>query len=201
MKTSNFHIIAPTRAALYCFGLQQLVELQKGIKTEIIFSDKLMRFIKSKYVLVFDDCMNVPHLKKFFRWEKLIVVYTSGFRLAQNHIRQPALRPHCIWHIEDLNLKSISKLIQLLKINHTVHSSLINIMLQLPVLDLDDYDLKLLKYIANGKHTEEIIPLLNSSKSTIERRKRKLKQLILDEYCTDAGLLSALYRYGYDFFN
>ena len=74
-------------------------------------------------------------------------------------------------------------------------------MLQLPVLDLDDYDLKLLKYIANGEHTEEIIPLLNSSKSTIERRKRKLKQLILDEYCTDAGLLSALYRYGYDFFN
>lgn len=201
MKTPNFHIMAPPRAALSCFGFQKLVSLRKGFLTELLISNKKVSGIKTVYLTVFDECIPRNRLEKHFNWEKLILVYTSNFKLTQTHIHKNRYGAQAIWHIEDLNLKSISELIQLLKINHTVNSSRINKILQLPVLELDDYDLKLLTHLAKGKHTDELIPLLNSSKSTIERRKRKLKQGIFDEYTTDAGLITALRLYGYDFFN
>ena len=58
MKTPNFHIIAPTRAALYCFGLQQLFDQQSVIKSEVTFPVNSGITITSEYLIVFEGYPN-----------------------------------------------------------------------------------------------------------------------------------------------
>ena len=91
-------------------------------------------------------------------------------------------------------------MMHLLSMNNKVHSSRISQRLQRPPLFLEDFDLIVLKSLADGLHTDEICLELNTSKSTIERHKRKLKEQLGDEFTTDCGLLGLLYPYGYQFF-
>ena len=62
MKTPNFHIIAPTRAALYCFGLQQLFDQQSVIKSEVTFPVNSGIASTSEYLFVFEGYPNYARI-------------------------------------------------------------------------------------------------------------------------------------------
>ena len=84
----------------------------------------------------------------------------------------------------------------LINAGNTAHSHRINHCLRRAFL-LDDFDLHILEEMSKGLHTQEIAEKLGSSKSTIERHKRRLKEDLGIDVQTDCGLLVKLHSLGY----
>ena len=88
------------------------------------------------FLFLMDECLLSPELEQRYRWKKLILLYSPSFELTATHLRQLKLDYFSIWHIVDLKLPrawtSITK------------------RLLLPALNLDDFDLKLIRGIASG---------------------------------------------------
>jgi len=200
MKPQTFHILAPSLYALASYGLKELLAQLGYSKIEIINPKRKSTPQKTDYLFLMDECISLHRLNEVFQWQKLILLYSPAFPLSQAHIHNIPIKANALWHIEDLNAKTLKKMLHLLVLNQRVHSSKISKRLQLPPLTLNSLDLKILKLLAEGKHSQEISTLLHTSKSTLERHKRKLKQQLGNELMSDSGLLASLYPYGYLFF-
>jgi hypothetical protein len=188
----EIHIIASLQFALASQGLKYLLE-QLGHKTICVVSPKA---IKKQHIVshlfLMDECLSFAKLEEFYQWKKLILLYSPTFPLSQAHLLNLPIVAHAIWHIEDLQPKNLKDMLHLLSLNNKVHSSRISQRLQRPLLFLEDFDFIVLKALADGLHTDEICLELNTSKSTIERHKRKLKEQLGDEFTTDCVLSNTI---------
>lgn len=201
MKVPSFHIIAEPTYAIASNGLSFLLHDLGYEKIVISSPDKLIASQKVTYLFLIDECISLPSLNEKIKCDKLILLYSQRFPLSQQHLHELPLKPHALWHLADINTKSLKNVLSLLKQNHQINSNIINQRLQLSPIKMEEYDIHVLKGIAAGLHTDEIAERLRTSKSTIERHKRKIKQQLNNEFITDAGLLNLLYPYGYQFFS
>ena len=197
MQPMESIIVAPPDYGLASHGLRALL-LEAGQKEIRQFSPKdVCTSLACKYLFLMDECLLSPELEQRYRWKQLILLYSPSFELTATHLRQLKLDYFSIWHIEDLSARTLN---YLLRLDVRAHTQSITERLLLPALNLDDFDLKLIRGIASGLRNDKLAEQLHRSSSTIERHKRRLKeQLGVDEQ-TDAGILAELSRYGYRFY-
>lgn len=197
MKPIDSIIVAPTDYGLTSHGLRFLLTKtgQREIRQFCPEDDCTTLFCQ--FLFLMDECLLSPDLEQRYCWKKLILLYSPSFELTATHLRQLTLDYFCIWHIEDLSTRTLN---YLLRLEDSIHSPSIARRLLLPVLKLDDFDLKLIRGIATGLRNQELAELLHRSTSTVERRKQQLKEQLGVEERTDTGLLAELSRYGYRFY-
>lgn len=149
------------------------------------------------FLFLMDECLLSHELEQHYRWKKLILLYSPNFELTATHLRQLKLDHFSAWYIEDLTARTLNYLLHL---KENSHSNNISKRLLLPALNLNDFDLILIRGIADGLRNDKMAEQLHCSSSTIERHKRQLKERLGVEEKTDTGLLAELSRYGYRFY-
>ena len=150
--------------------------------------------------MIVDECLPLTTLHLQVRWEKLILIYTPAFPLTQDHIFQ---LPHIyqgLWSMDDLTLKTLDNYLALLDGDTPFFSGRINQRLMLPPLQLSSIDKQLITALVQGETMTTIMEQIGVSRSTIERRKRMLKERLGCEHLTDCAVLPRLWEYGFRFF-
>ena len=102
--------------------------------------------------------------------------------------------------MDDLTLKTLDNYLALLDGDTPFFSGRINQRLMLPPLQLSSIDKQLITALVQGETMTTIMEQIGVSRSTIERRKRMLKERLGCEHLTDCAVLPRLWEYGFRFF-
>ena len=201
MKPPEIFIIAKNSYLLACKGIEAMLAPLNTFTVKILTPKELhQKTTPLEFLILLDEAVAWKDLAKLLKWNHLLLLYTSFFELTQAHIFNLPLKPDGIWHLRDITPSSFLQLFDLVKEKTPVHSQQIIKRLQLPPLSLSPENYLLLKLLAEGKRSTEISVQMHLSKSSIERRKRYLKEQLGIENATDCGLFKVLLQYGYSFY-
>ena len=201
MNPPQIIIIAKKNYLLACKGIEAMLASLNTFTIKVLTPKELsQKVITLEFLILLDEAVELNELAKHYKWNHLLLLYSSFFELTQAHIFNLPVKPSGIWHLRDITPSSFLQLFSLVKEKTPIHSQQIIKRLQLPTLDLNPTDYLILQLIANGKRSNEISDEMRLSKSSIERRKRCLKELLGIENATDCGLFTVLLQYGYSFY-
>lgn len=199
MDTPVFHTVCPTSHELMAHGLSAFFKKLGHQNVQHFSPDFLPPKKHCSHLMFVDECLPPTTLHLQVRWEKLILIYTPAFPITQDHIFQ---LPHIyqgLCSVEDLTLKTLDNYLDLLDSDIPFFSGRIIRLLMLPTLQLSPIDKQLITALARGKTMTTIMEQIGVSRSTLERRKRMLKERLGCEHLTDFALLPRLWEYGYRF--
>ena len=196
MNAPTYHIIAPASYLLPAAGLKALLLNYSAANISLFAPEKWNPTPTATALFIFDEAYPLDKLLEKNYGGKVILIYTSNIPLRSSHFRKLPLEVEGLWHFEDLTPTALKDYMHLINTGNTAHSQRINHCLR-RAFQLDDFDLRLLEEMSKGLHTQEIAEKLGSSKSTIERHKRRLKEDLGIDAQTDCGLLVKLHSLGY----
>ena len=202
MNPPQIFIIAKENYFFACNGIAAMLASLNTFSIKILTPKEVRRKGTTlEFLILLDEAVDLNQLAKQYKWKHLLLLYSSFFELTQAHIFNLPVTPAGIWHLRDITPGSFLQLFDLVREKTPIHSQQIAKRLQLPPLNLHPTDYALLQLLGKGKRSSEISVEMRLSKSSVERRKRRLKEQLGIENTTDCGLLTALLHYGYTFYS
>ena len=147
------------------------------------------------YLVIIDRMVTLEDLKSHFCWQRLIFIFSTPSYLTNLPLTFYT-ETISIWEQRDLTPSVLHQFLAFLVLQPSVHTVRSLGYIHHPLAKLSKVDIQLFRYMAEGKHTEEISQKLNLSKSTIERHKRHWKERLGVEALTDCGLIRLLHNHG-----
>lgn len=196
MEVPIYPIISPRSYLLSAAGLKALLLDYSEAKISLLTPKQWEKTKPATILFIFDESYPLKRLVEDNFRGKVILIYTSNIPLRSSHFTKLPLEVEGLWYFEDLTPTAIKDYMHLINAGNTAHSQRINHCLR-HAFRLNDFDLCLLEEMSKGLHTQEIAEKLGSSKSTIERHKRRLKEELGIDFQTDCGLLVKLNTLGY----